>query len=442
MKRRGLSDATSEMEVADEANQDQLQIGNLKNQEVVSHALNATIQGSSENADGVDLEEDEKQENKNSNYGQNSRRAYLRELRKVVERSDVIINVLDARDPLGTKSNTVEEMVAQYSKKKLIFVLNKADLVPKEVLEGWLLYMRQFHPTIPFKCNTQHQKGNLGSTSGKVMSQSSEILQTSQSIGSEELLNLLKNYCRLDSTSTKTIITVGIVGFPNVGKSSLINSLMRIRAVGVSAMPGFTKSLQEVVLDKNIRLIDSPGVVFADGDNPNTALKNVVNIEDMTDVFTPVQAIIDRCPAAYLMQVYSIPKFHEQDCQHFLSLVAKANGKLKKGGIPNLDATARMVLHDWNSGKIKYYCKPPSNFLKNQSSVDIHNAVDLSNIASTHSSNKKSRNKTIKEETQLVTTPAAELDMNDLQARVIDQLHEENRHDLFVAMETINESLE
>lgn len=297
---------------------------------------------------------------------QNSRRAYLSDLRKVVQRADVVIQVLDARDPLGTKSNVVEDMVLSNHRKKLVYVLNKSDLVPREVLENWLKYLRQSHPTIPFKSNTQNQKSHLGTQTGKVMKQQNEeMLQSSSAIGSEELLNLLKNYCRASfgegtGGNSKNMITVGIVGFPNVGKSSLINSLMRIRAVGVSAVPGFTKSLQEVILDKNIRLIDSPGVVFADGDTAATSLRNCVNVEDMEDVMTPVQAILDKCPMAYLMQLYAIPKFPSKDAHAFLALVAKAIGKLKKGGVPNIDAAARTVLHDWNQGKIKFYCKPPA----------------------------------------------------------------------------------
>lgn len=142
--------------------------------------------------------------------GQNSRRAYLKELRKVVERADVILQVLDARDPMGTKSKSVEDMVLANSKKKLVYVLNKADLVPKEALVGWLLYLRQSCPTIPFKCNTQSQKGNLSCSSGKVVKQQEGGLKSNHAVGAEELLGLLKNYARVGDT--KSIITVGIVG--------------------------------------------------------------------------------------------------------------------------------------------------------------------------------------------------------------------------------------
>jgi len=72
------------------------------------------------------------------NLGQNSRRAYLGELRKVIENADIILHVLDARDPLGTRSSSIEEMTLSNYRKKLVYVLNKADLVPRDVLAGWL----------------------------------------------------------------------------------------------------------------------------------------------------------------------------------------------------------------------------------------------------------------------------------------------------------------
>ena len=96
---------------------------------------------------------------------------------------------------------------------------------------------------------------------------------------------LLKNYAR--NKNMKTAITVGVVGFPNVGKSSLINSLKRSRsAAAVGNTPGMTKANKEIVLDKHVKLIDSPGVVFASslGENAGvTALRNCVKVERLED---------------------------------------------------------------------------------------------------------------------------------------------------------------
>ena len=165
-------------------------------------------------SEGADEQEEEAADLRQAGLGQNSRRAFLRELRKVVSGADVILHVLDARDPEGTRSKAIEDMVLQTAGKRLVFVLNKADLVPREVLRGWLAHLRQFHPAVPFKCNTQTQRSHLGMAAGKVAKREEKGLQTSQAVGAEELLGLLKNYCRVGD-GAKSIITVGCVGFPN-----------------------------------------------------------------------------------------------------------------------------------------------------------------------------------------------------------------------------------
>ena len=115
-------------------------------------------------------------------------------------------------------------------------------MVPKSIVEKWLKHFRNEYPTIAFKCSTSMQRTNLGQSSVPVSSASNGLLNTSDCLGASTLVQLLKNYSR--SINIKTAITVGIIGYPNVGKSSLINSLKRSKAVGVGAMPGFTKVMQ------------------------------------------------------------------------------------------------------------------------------------------------------------------------------------------------------
>ncbi|XP_033106740.1 guanine nucleotide-binding protein-like 3 homolog [Anneissia japonica] len=286
-----------------------------------------------------------------------TRRAYYREFKKVLNSADVILQVLDARDPLSSRCTELEQAVlASGLDKKLVLVLNKIDLVPKDNAEKWLKHLRNEFPTVAFKASTQTQKHNLGRNKTPVNLVSKDLLQSSQCLGAESLIKLLANYCR--NAGIKTSITVGVVGFPNVGKSSLINSLKRARTCNVGAMPGVTKSMQEVHLDKNIKLLDSPGVVLASGnDDTAMALRNCVKIETLDDPIIPVEAILRRCNKNQLIMHYSVPDF--SDVHEFLSFLATKQGKLKKGGVPDVDKAAVGVLIDWNSGKITYYTHPP-----------------------------------------------------------------------------------
>jgi nuclear GTP-binding protein len=291
------------------------------------------------------------------NVRDNSERAFYKELVKVIELSDVILEVLDARDPLGTRCTDMERMVMQAGPNKhLVLLLNKIDLVPREAAEKWLMYLREEFPAVAFKCSTQEQRSNLGWKSSKA-SKPSNMLQTSDCLGADTLIKLLKNYSR--SHELKKSITVGIIGLPNVGKSSLINSLKRAHVVNVGATPGLTRSLQEVHLDKNVKLLDCPGVVMlkSSGNDASIALRNCKRIEKLDDPVSPVKEILKLCPKDMLVTLYKIPSFEAVD--DFLYKVATVRGKLKKGGLVDIDAAARIVLHDWNEGKIPYYTMPP-----------------------------------------------------------------------------------
>jgi nuclear GTP-binding protein len=286
--------------------------------------------------------------------GQQSRRAYLRELKKVVDTADVILQVLDARDPPGSRiHSTLEDVILGHADKRMVLVLNKIDLVPKDVVGRWLTVLRRFHPTVAIKAGKEGSRGTEGG--------SEEDPATSNSpVGMDGLLQLLKNYARTGGTGgkSKTTIVVGVIGYPNVGKSSIINALKRSRAVGVSPRPGFTTSMQEVVLDRNVRLLDSPGVVF---DDNSALLGNCVDAESIDDPIPPVDALLKRCDPQSLMMTYNIPAFPPGNTMMFLSMVAKSYGRVLKGGIPDKVGAARAVLKDWNQGKIPYYTVPPKD---------------------------------------------------------------------------------
>ncbi|XP_013772982.1 guanine nucleotide-binding protein-like 3 homolog isoform X2 [Limulus polyphemus] len=288
-----------------------------------------------------------------------SLRVYHKEFKMVVERADVVLEILDARDPLGCRCPQVEQAVINSGpNKRLVLVLNKIDLIPKDNLMKWLHYLRNEFPTVAFKASTQTQQHNLAHSKVAVLHSSTTLINSSRCLGANILMKVLGNYCR--NQGIKTSITVGVVGFPNVGKSSIINSLKRSKVCTVGATPGVTKGMQEIQLDKHIKLLDSPGVVFAKGASDTAvALRNAVKVETLKDPITPVETILQRANKEQLMLYYRLPEYSSH--HEFLGLLAKRMGRLKKGGIADIEAAARKLLTDWNIGKIKYYTHPPES---------------------------------------------------------------------------------
>ena len=96
----------------------------------------------------------------------------------------------------------------------------------------------------------------------------------------------------------------------------------------VSNVPGHTKSKQEVVLDKNIKLLDCPGVVFSKNDPCSLMLKNVIRVEDLNDPISIVENILKKIDVKTLIDLYEIREFTTTN--EFLALVARKRGKLIK----------------------------------------------------------------------------------------------------------------
>lgn len=294
--------------------------------------------------------------NKNKDKEQ-SLKSFYKEFKKVTEAADVLIEVLDARDPMGSRCPQVEEMITNSGKnKKLILLLNKIDLVPKENIQAWLKYLRGSYPTVAFKASTQNQNERLKQSSVKIDQATQGLLTSSQCLGADILMKLLNNYTR--TNDIKQTITVGIIGLPNVGKSSVINSLKRSHACMIGSTPGLTKHMQEIKLDKHIKLLDCPGIVMSkEEDSASLALKNCLKIETLDDPTGPVDLLLKRCNKDQLITNYKITDF--ADVHEFLVLVAKRCGKIKKNGIPDIRKAAQLILNDWTSGKLTYYTSPP-----------------------------------------------------------------------------------
>lgn len=306
-----------------------------------------------------------------------SRRAFDKIFKQVLEAADVILYVLDARDPEGTRSPELEHqiMAADSGSKRLILVLNKIDLVPPHVLKAWLVYLRRYFVTIPLRAAMPASNA-----------QTFDHKQFTVKGTSAALLKALKSYAA--SKVMKRSISVGVIGYPNVGKSSVINAVTsRLNkgaqswACPVGAEAGITTSLREVKVDNKLKVLDSPGIVFPSARQPTEGAEQKVDVEarlillnalppkQISDPIPAVSLLLHRLSSSLdlynkLLRTYGItalgPFGNADRTTDFLVQVARRRGRIGKGGIPNLNAAAMAVITDWRDGRIQGWVEPPA----------------------------------------------------------------------------------
>ncbi|KPP76694.1 guanine nucleotide-binding protein-like 3-like [Scleropages formosus] len=311
------------------------------------------------------------------------RSEYMVSFREVINASEVIIEVLDARDPLGCRCPQLEEAVLKHEgNKKLLMVLNKIDCAPKENVKKWLNYLQREFPTVAFKASTHLQDKTAQDKKRKEPNRTLGLISEAPSFRGSCLLELLQDYAR--KRQTEGPLRVGVVGFPNVGKSSVINSLKGSRVCNAGVLRGVTKCMQEVHIAKNIKVIDSPGIL-ASPSNPGVALalRSLPSTHKQDDVLDAVRDLLKHCNNQQVMLQYNVPAF--KNSLEFLTLLAKKRSLLQKGGVPNTRQAAEIFLCDWTGAKLSYYCKPPEThslppYLSDTMVAEMQKAWDMGKL--------------------------------------------------------------
>merc|ERR1719183_3067141 len=217
------------------------------------------------------------------------------ELYKVIDSSDVVLQVIDARDPMGTRNKQFEcELRKKHPHKKLVLLLNKVDLIPAWAAKRWTQILNKEYPTVAFHASVTNP------------------------FGKSALIQLLRQFAQL--LSNRQHVQIGLVGYPNVGKSSVINALKMKKVCKAASVPGETKVWQYVSLTKKIFLIDCPGIVPPSSSDfaadSAKVLKGVVRVEKVEYPSNYIPEVLDRVKRKYILSKYGFPKDHDAWADH------------------------------------------------------------------------------------------------------------------------------
>ena len=250
---------------------------------------------------------------------------------KIIQMSDIILEILDARFIEETRNPEFEEHIKKLGK-KIIYVFNKADLI--DVNKVKREEVKDLVPRVFVSAITRR--------GGKELR---DKIKITASTVKEPVDKALKK------------VTVGIIGYPNAGKSSLLNLLVGKPAAGVGAEAGFTKGVQKVGLTQKIVLLDSPGVIpskeYSSSEMFTTSRHAKVGARSYSQVRSPEIVISHLIREFPLIFDKFYGTYSEGDSEILIEEVGRKKGFLKKNNEVDEDKTARAILKDWQSGKIK-----------------------------------------------------------------------------------------
>ncbi|KAJ5908440.1 Large subunit GTPase 1 [Penicillium taxi] len=359
-----------------------------------------------------------------------------RQLWRVIERSDLVVQIVDARNPLQFRSEDLEKYVKEIDpRKKNLLLINKADMLTDKQREAWAEYFETHKINFRFfsahlakekleaellkesqENASEDEDESLAASAQKLDVEDeapekaeeasaeakeahAKLVDPDQSLGAhildvEELEELFLVHCpetvqdQDPANPPKQKTTIGLVGYPNVGKSSTINALLGAKKVSVSATPGKTKHFQTLYLSPEILLCDCPGLVFPNfaSTKADLVVNGVLPIDQQREFTGPAGLVAQRIPKHFLESVYGVKIIIRPTeeggtgiptASELLRSYARARGFSTQGlGQPDESRAARYVLKDYVNGKFVFVQPPPT--AEGEPTIDPHEFnVDL-----------------------------------------------------------------
>ena len=301
-----------------------------------------------------------------------------KQLWMTVEKGQILFQIVDGRNPLYYRCPDLENYIKEVdTNKEIILIVNKADLMNEDLRKNWADYFKTHNiKYVFFSAVNEIEKMEKGEniTQSEKIDQSdykiftrNELIQYIKEIGEtiQKEEKSIENNNNKSKNQSNNALMVGFIGYPNVGKSSIINVLMKTKKAGVANIPGRTKHYQTLFLpeepnlnisSKSICLVDCPGLIFPSftTSKADMLVNGIYPIDTLSDIYNPIQIIINQIPSKILANFYKIILPDIYSAKQFLQIIAKKRGFYTGNGLPEEAKTAKLILRDYTSGKLLY----------------------------------------------------------------------------------------
>ena len=269
-----------------------------------------------------------------------------RMMQEDIKFNDIVIELIDARIPMSSRNPDIDDLAKN---KYRLILLNKSDLADERVTVKWVEFFEKQGIKV-IKLDSRQRSG-MKSVNNAILEVCKEKIERDRKRG---IIN--------------RPVRAMIVGIPNVGKSTFINSFAGKACAKTGNKPGVTKGKQWIRLNKTVELLDTPGILWPKFDNEKIAndLAFIGSINDqilnLTELSLKFIESVKNDYAGIFTSRYDIEEI--DDGVTMLGDIAIARGCLKKGGEPDYDKAAALIFDDFRSGKLgKISIEKPEDYI-------------------------------------------------------------------------------
>lgn len=264
----------------------------------------------------------------------------IRQMREDIKLIDVVIELVDARIPISSRNPDIDELAKNKSR---VILLNKADMADDRITDEWIRYFEE-KGFLAMKLNSKTGNG-IKMVKNKISEAAKEKMERDRKRG---ILN--------------RPVRAIVVGIPNVGKSTFINSFAGRAVTKTGNKPGVTKGKQWIRLNKAVELLDTPGILWPKFEDRKTA-EHLAFIGSMRDEIIEKRELslklieeLEKDYRGILSNYYQFEREVGEDegdkTVKILTLIAEKRAFLKKGGEVDLDKAAYSLIDDFKNGRL------------------------------------------------------------------------------------------